>query len=424
MSKSRQNSVKGGFLQNKSRIRGDVLSLLLKDFAYFNELGQRLDHPLAASPVFSGRLLSYVVDGEGSVLDDIRTRQGWTIASVDNDEEARAIRWRIYDHWDKLPPRMLIRFGQTLAQSSSVVLGCPRLDLSADRPWVEALARDLIGLPVSHEMFWRTRGFTPHPKASVRRLGALMETDGLEREALTLSAFTSVAGRAPDGCDFLGALPDFGAEMIQLKPALAPLFRHEDADVRLRALSLLATAPQSVQSAFAPDAAPEVETEAEVEAETKAIVESLSKAAAAELKKRAPAKLKWFPFAQLPTVHWDADNEAVSPEVIQWLVILAHRLKSPEPTAMMRRYCKMFLQADAETLGVFTLGAWMVHDLTSGARASEGVLALVAACGGESVATMAQLYLDEWGGARPAQGEALSLMLDAVKSTASQKFPP
>ena len=143
--------------------------------------------------------------------------------------------------------------------------------------------------------------------------------------------------------------------------------------------------------------------------------EALSKAAAAELKKRTPAKLNWFPFGQLPTVRWDAGDEAVSPEVIQWLVILAHRLKSPEPSAMMRRYCKMFLPADAETLGVFTLGAWMAHDLTSGAGASGGVLALVAACGGESVTTMARLYLDEWGVARPTQGRALWQMLDAVK---------
>ena len=52
----------------------------------------------------------------------------------------------------------------------------------------------------------------------------------------------------------------------------------------------------------------------------------------------------------------------------------------------------------------------MANDLTSGNAVSGGVLALVAACGGDAVGAMARLYLDEWGGVRPAQGEALSQM--------------
>ena len=251
MSTVAQNSGAGAFLVNSARIAGDLLELFLQDFRYFNELGQRLDSPYGSLTEFAGRLLRYVIDGEGSVLEEIKVRQGWPIASTDNDLPARQVRWRIYDRWECLTPQVLIRFARVLAASSPAVLSCPRLDLSKTAPWVEALARDLAGLPVSHEMFWRDKSYEPHPKASISRLAVLMEEDGLRIAALFKSAFASVSGRAPNGCDFLGSLDGFGAELAHQKPTLAPLFRHGGEAVKLRALSLLAMAAPEERTAFA-----------------------------------------------------------------------------------------------------------------------------------------------------------------------------
>ena len=152
--------------------------------------------------------------------------------------------------------------------------------------------------------------------------------------------------------------------------------------------------------------------------------EDLSRAAVVELAKPAPAALAWFPFAQLPLVHWAGGEDAVSPEVIQWFVIQSHRLKNPQPGATMRRYCQMFLPADREALEVFALGAWMANDLTPGSSgvSSRGVLALVAACGGAHVSAMAHQYLKEWHGVRPAQCRALLQMLAATDHPASMQL--
>jgi hypothetical protein len=748
MSTVPQNPARASFLLNRSRIAGDLIELFLQDFRHFNELGERLDVPHGSLSEFAGRLLRYVIDGDGPVLDEIKVRQGWPVASVDNDLPARRIRWRIYDRWERLAPQVLIRFARILAASSPAVLSCPRLDLSRTAPWVEALARDLAGLPVTHEMFWRDKSYEPHRKASISRLGALMEEDGLHVTALFRSAFSSVAGRAPDGCDFLGSLEGFGAELAHLKPAVADFFRDGGEAEKLRALSLLAmTAPEERAPfaeellALAADASPEVreaalplanalpphagervkkavqalasdarlhppriEVNARTSTEARAILsawfaeanddvnpldvspadgkrardplssgplarlaheiesahetslgeddpdlaafkawlwsrerklrwrnvvrwmaepsvqpihvarllaftgqmraagdhsrwtlsltaasvlrvavlqcglgsllefaktfealgapsslfvaawygphgarltsgwpaenvwpffvnlpealeagfdaaspyakepgfnrlrlfdalallpelpadvlsrvvkltlapspqvrgaavrmlqqtpgavraaierltawlyperneeardailtalealgdpierhlsrDDLARDAVAELAKRVPAALAWFPFAQLPAVHWTGDGEAASPEIIQWLVIQAHRLRSPQPGPMTRRCCQMFQPVGREALGAFILGAWMANDLSRGASGvgSRGVLALVAACGGAHVAAMTQQYLRQWRNLRPAQCRALLQMLAATSHPAS-----
>ena len=167
-------------------------------------------------------------------------------------------------------------------------------------------------------------------------------------------------------------------------------------------------------------------------------------------------------------MRWASDGAAVAPDIIRWFVIDSHRLKTPQPGAMMRRYCQMFRADDSEALGAFALNAWIAQDLKALSQAeaeikaraqakqelaqaarypeyfpdlqgltedqlasrallhlmgvargsaisSKGVLALSAACGGAHVAPVAQRYLKEWYGIRAAQSKALIQMLAWVE---------
>lgn len=198
--------------------------------------------------------------------------------------------------------------------------------------------------------------------------------------------------------------------------------------------------------------------------------DGLVKDAAKGLAKGLPADLQWFPFGQLPPVRWADTVKQVPPEVLKWLVVQSHKLKSPEPGGVLRKYCEAMRPADRETLGVFVLKAWLQQDIkpidraeaekrardaarqirqsikqypdyykdsplkdaseqqiyeaylpghlktpAGSAIASKGVLAVAAACGGFEIAALVQRYLKEWYGTRAAQGKALIQMLAWVE---------
>ena len=48
--------------------------------------------------------------------------------------------------------------------------------------------------------------------------------------------------------------------------------------------------------------------------------------------------------------------------LLQWFVVLAHKLKSPEPTPLLRLYCRGFRPADRAALGKLVLQAWIAQD--------------------------------------------------------------
>lgn len=176
--------------------------------------------------------------------------------------------------------------------------------------------------------------------------------------------------------------------------------------------------------------------------------------------------LEWFPWSALPPVRWSDTGEALAPQTLQWLLVQAFKLKTPEPNAMLRKYAGMFDARDRELLGQFVLDAWMAEDVrpiaaddamtrakadaasthasmtrypqyyeNSGylgksveeitamvlpgflrqpagtAIASKGLLAVAAACAAERAAPPVQRYLKEWYGQRAAQGKALIAML-------------
>lgn len=232
----------GPGLENRAGIAEPVLDLIARDMLRFGS--SHRDAP--------ARLLAYVVDGEDpQALTQLDPPYGYSICGQDQDGKARGVRWQLYDCWEKLPQAVLLRFVRVLGADSIAAVGAAALDLSTQRPWVETLVRDLIGLPISHRLFSETAR-PVHGKASIGHLAPLLEADGLTVEAFLRSAFTSKLGSTRgDAADFVAALHGFGAALVRHKPALAPFFRDRAFPQRLRALSLLSRAGTEAHAAFA-----------------------------------------------------------------------------------------------------------------------------------------------------------------------------
>jgi hypothetical protein len=184
------------------------------------------------------------------------------------------------------------------------------------------------------------------------------------------------------------------------------------------------------------------------------------------LAKPLPKELEWFPFDALPEVHWEKNRQVVPPAILRWLIVQAFRVKSPEPGALLRRYCALMRPDERQRLGKQVLGAWLeqdtvprydhaeaaklaeqqvaqhkqwakqypqyakdfdeatvrktslnhfLHECVGSAIASKGVLAVAGACSGADVVAPVQRYLQEWYGQRAAQCKALLQMLSWVE---------
>ncbi|MFI5696185.1 DUF4132 domain-containing protein [Kribbella sp. NPDC051586] len=194
--------------------------------------------------------------------------------------------------------------------------------------------------------------------------------------------------------------------------------------------------------------------------------DGLRKEAEAGLAKGLPKGVEWMRWDLLPEVHWADNGEVVPPEVLKWLIAQAVKAKSPEPNALLRKYCGMFEASEREEFGQHLLEAWLAQDvlpiseeaalklasdeatvqygyltrfpqhnvksplagmsltqitayylprysdrLAGSAAAAKGMLAVVAACAGERAAAPVGRYLKQWFGSRAAQGKALIAML-------------
>lgn len=200
---------------------------------------------------------------------------------------------------------------------------------------------------------------------------------------------------------------------------------------------------------------------------------ALAKDAQRGLQKGLPKELAWLPVDALPEVHW-RDGTAVPRDVLVWLCVQASKAKSPEPNVLLRKFASMMQPAAAAAFAQFVLEAWLHEDVAPIAAeeanrlatlqaasifqqmrqyaqfytddpnrdltveelqakflplflrqprgsviASKGVLAVVAAAGGASVAAPVGRYLKEWFGSRAAQGKALIAMLAWVDHPSS-----
>ena len=200
---------------------------------------------------------------------------------------------------------------------------------------------------------------------------------------------------------------------------------------------------------------------------------------AAIVTKGIPAALGWFPFNQMPPVHWTDSGEAVPPAILKRLLIENHKLASPEPGPILRRTCAEFRSDDRDALGQFVLDVWVGRDLgakapvpappslaqaallalaaatvqkffaqypqfaqfarfaptglssqsspafdnpTSTATKDKGILAVAAACAGEGAVAKVSAYLKHWYGYRPAQCKALLGILPWLESPAATQL--
>jgi hypothetical protein len=197
---------------------------------------------------------------------------------------------------------------------------------------------------------------------------------------------------------------------------------------------------------------------------------ALAKEAARSLAKGLPKELDWFPWAAMPVVHWADDGEEVPVDVLKWLLVQAMKQKSPEPNAVLRKYCAMMLPREREQLGQFVLECWLREDVkpippeqahaqaaaqaqstfqamqrspqwfkdsplfgrteaellayilpgqlrqpAGSATGSKGLLAIAAACAGAGAAAPTYRFLKEWYGQRASQGKALIAMLGWIE---------
>ncbi|MCL2090480.1 MAG: DUF4132 domain-containing protein [Micrococcales bacterium] len=87
----------------------------------------------------------------------------------------------------------------------------------------------------------------------------------------------------------------------------------------------------------------------------------LATEAAKGLKAKRPASIDWFPFDSLPACGW-ADGTVVDPQILQWWVVRAAKLKDPAGTDEIGLYLSLLNAASRAALGTFVVDTWVAHD--------------------------------------------------------------
>ncbi|MCP4158010.1 MAG: DUF4132 domain-containing protein [bacterium] len=145
---------------------------------------------------------------------------------------------------------------------------------------------------------------------------------------------------------------------------------------------------------------------------------NLATKAAGFLKKGIPGKPNWFPFHQLPEVHW-LDGEKVEKEIVIYLLFQGYGLKELAPATEVRLYFRLMEREQRCELGRFVLRAWLKQGeagLRQGEGAKEvlkakGLLAPVPVCLDAESVTAIETYLNRWHGKRAAQCRILVQLL-------------
>jgi hypothetical protein len=88
---------------------------------------------------------------------------------------------------------------------------------------------------------------------------------------------------------------------------------------------------------------------------------AMIKEADAALAKAKDKALAWFPFGQLPALHWRS-GEAIDPRIVQWWVTLAAKLKQPGGNALIDLWLDRLASGDAHRLGWMVFTSWIEHD--------------------------------------------------------------
>jgi hypothetical protein len=183
--------------------------------------------------------------------------------------------------------------------------------------------------------------------------------------------------------------------------------------------------------------------------------EGLAREATEQLKRGPPKELSWFPFVDLPMIHWADTGQLLHPLTLHWLIVQSFKMKSAEPTGLLIRYTALFNEAEKIALGRFVLDSFLAYDLTpaytpdearswahdrmpwaeqysrnhgepfdrkavfqtflkkrlaevgSGATKEIGILALCSTCCGPDIVPVIKGYIEKWYGNRWRQCVAL-----------------
>lgn len=79
------------------------------------------------------------------------------------------------------------------------------------------------------------------------------------------------------------------------------------------------------------------------------------------LKAKPPASFAWFNPAGIPAMQW-VNGETVNPQIIEWWIILACKLKEPSGNALLNRYLSLLSIDSQQRLGLFLLQVFIQQD--------------------------------------------------------------
>jgi hypothetical protein len=190
------------------------------------------------------KALEFVLEGSGGDIPGLIRKSAnahRTWSHLDQDQQQRQVRWRLYDHWDELPGELWIRFGSVLAAHSPILANATLLMVAQQHPWIEALALDLAGFPLSHYGV-RAANCKSHPQASLARLETLLESVGRPRSTIVTEVFQSRALKhffLAQSPDFITALPDYQASVVRDADLVRGAFRNESFETRRHVLTLI-----------------------------------------------------------------------------------------------------------------------------------------------------------------------------------------
>lgn len=181
----------------------------------------------------------------------------------------------------------------------------------------------------------------------------------------------------------------------------------------------------------------------------------------AKFEESPPKSLEWFPFDKIPSVHWN-DGTAVDPKILQYWLVQAVKMKTPEPNPLIAYYGQLMKRSECEALARFVLEAWIERDTRIGTEAeriaklrndpdmdawfrthpnatdedlkiafpyyfeskreplnsandSKGILGTVAAWGDATVPAVMERYVREWYGWRVHQSRAIVVALGGME---------
>lgn len=138
--------------------------------------------------------------------------------------------------------------------------------------------------------------------------------------------------------------------------------------------------------------------------------DALQREAVAGLARGFPAELEWA--ADLPAPTWREDGMSLSQPSLHWLLVRAHRLKTPEPDPLLQRYARLLGGPDGRRLGADLLKRWLQQAEDPHEPApSRGLLALVAVFAGPEVVDSVAEFIVCWYGQKATQIKALLEML-------------